>query len=45
MVTYGKNQLYQMPPAELQPDHGKPSKYMDPVATPFHQRSGVFFVQ
>ena len=32
MATYVKNQLYQVPLAELQPDPAQPRKYMDPVA-------------
>jgi ParB family chromosome partitioning protein len=32
MATYEKNQLYQAPLAELQPDPSQPRKYMDPVA-------------
>ncbi len=32
MATYEKNQLYQVPLAELQPDPGQPRKYMEPVA-------------
>jgi ParB family chromosome partitioning protein len=32
MATYEKNQLYQVPLAELQPDPTQPRKYMDPVA-------------
>ena len=32
MATYVKNQLYQVPLAELQPDPTQPRKYMDPVA-------------
>jgi len=32
MATYVKNQLYQVPLAEIQPDPTQPRKYMDPVA-------------
>ena len=32
MATYEKNQLYQVPLAELQPDPSQPRKYMDPAA-------------
>jgi ParB family transcriptional regulator, chromosome partitioning protein len=32
MATYVKNQLYQVPLAEVQPDPAQPRKYMDPQA-------------
>jgi hypothetical protein len=32
MATYEKNQLYQVPLAELQPDPAQPRKHMDPLA-------------